>query len=97
MVAEVRETKTGQDNSKIDRQSNAETENKPAGTLSLGIEGETITMKTKIGQDNSKNDRQSNTETENKPVGTLSLDITGNRPSSRQRKAPKLLSKDFLW
>ena len=67
------------------------------GTLSLNIEGETITMEKKTGQDNSKNDRQSNGETENKPMGTLSLDITGNRPSSRQRKAPKLLSKEFLW
>jgi len=54
-------------------------------------------MEKKTGQDNSKNDRQSNGETENKPMGTLSLDITGNRPSSRQRKAPKVLSKDFLW
>jgi len=72
-------------------------QNKPADTLRLDIEGETITMETKIGQDNSKNDRQSNTEAENKPVGTQSLDITGNKPSSRQRKAPKLLSKDFLW
>jgi hypothetical protein len=91
------ETKTGQDNLKNDRQFNTETENKPPGIISLDIEGETTTIETKTRQDDTKKDRRTNVETENKPGGTLSLDITGNRPSSRQRKALKSLSKDFLW
>ena len=44
-----------------------------------------------------KKDMQSNTETENKQTGTPILNIPGNRSSTRQRKAPKSLSDDFLW
>lgn len=60
-------------------------------------EVENIAMETKTGQENSKKDRQSNAETINKPTGTLSLDTSGNRSSTRQKKAPKSLSSDFLW
>ena len=60
-------------------------------------EGETITMEPKTDQDNTKKNRHFNAETETNPTDTLSTDIAGNRLPSKQRKAPKLLSKDFLW
>ena len=55
-------------------------------------EGVTITKEPETEQDNTKKVRQSNTETD-----TLSTDNAGNRLPNRQRKAPKTLSKDFLW
>ena len=60
-------------------------------------ERETITMEPKTDQDNTKKNRHFNAESETNPTDTLSTDIAGNRLPSRQRKAPKLLSKDFLW
>jgi hypothetical protein len=62
-----------------------------------GTEGGKITMESETGQDSSKTNVQSNTETEIKPTGTPSLSILDNRSSTRQRKAPKSLSDDFLW
>ena len=60
-------------------------------------DAEATIRETTIGQDNSTKDRQYNAGTENNPSNSLSLNNTGNRSSNRQRKAPKSLSKDFLW
>lgn len=61
------------------------------------MEGETIAKEPKTDQDNTKKDRQHKDETDTNPTDTLSTDIPVNRVPSRQRKAPKSLSKDFLW
>jgi len=54
-------------------------------------------MEPETEQDNTKKVRHSNTETDTNPTDTLSTDNAGNRLPNRQRKAPKTLSKDFLW
>ena len=59
--------------------------------------GETITMEPKTDEDNIRKNRHFNVETETNPTHTQSTDIADNRLPSRQRKAPKILSKDFLW
>ena len=58
-------------------------------------EGETIAKEPKTDQDNT--DRQHKDETNTNPTDTLSTDIAVNRVPSSQRRAPKSLSKDFLW
>jgi hypothetical protein len=61
------------------------------GKDNKGTEGGNITMESTTGQENS------NKNTEKQQMGTPSLNIPDNRSSTRQMKAPKSLSDDFLW
>ena len=54
-------------------------------------------MDSGTGQEFSNKNMQFNTGTENKQKSTASLIIPDNRSPTRQRKAPKSLSDDFLW
>jgi len=67
------------------------------GRNKKGTEGENITVDSGTGQEFSNKNMQFNTGTENKQKSTASLIIPDNRSPTRQRKAPKSLSDDFLW
>jgi hypothetical protein len=67
------------------------------GRDNKGREEGNITRESRTGQENSNKNMQSNTKIENQQTGTPSLNIPDNRSSTRQRKAPKSLSDDFLW